>query len=330
MIKIIYYSIWVIHMHILFFISIVSLSLSCMENPIRHQKQKSTKKIKIESRFLENNIDAYILKHLIESGSNSQLIKASFKNIRSFMSVNKAVRAFGTDEKIIHFVFAYTDKIDKIWIATELATLGARDFLKNANKKNVGEYTQAIKYAVMNPTATFCLKGLIACDDIGITFRGIPRITPLMIAVGYKNEEAVNILIAQAKRKGIFHEYLNMQCAAGTDTKDEWLATDNEYDFFCFEGFTALHIASAPINKISLSIMKKLLTEGTDPNAENKLTPLPLFSALFGKLDENEDFSRAKLLLDYGADREQILNCPTAKPSMQEIKFLKSYKTKIL
>lgn len=100
----------------------------------------------------------------------------------------------------------------------------------------------------------------------------------------------------------------------------------NEYEFYCFEGSTVLHIASAPINSVSTSILKKLLQEGADPNAENKLSPPPLFCAL----DRKGDFSRAKLLLDYNADRQAVLNDPKAKLNAQEKIFLKSYKTKIL
>lgn len=318
---------------ILLFFLLSHLSLTSMEIPLPRQDQKSLKAIKeFESnpkiQWLEGNISVCILKHLI-THSESRLLFTAARNTKNFFWVNTAVRQVGASDEISQYVLdrlALHFVTTRISAAACLPTPRACDFLKKANKNQVSDYQDAIKRAVMSSVESKYLKVLIACDTRGLTFQGIPRITPLMVAVGNNNERALHILIAAAKKRNILSSYINMHCPKGTATHSEWFATDSEYSFFCFEGSTVLHIAAAPINKVPISILKKLLQEGADPNTQNKLGPSPLFCALQGE----ENCSRAKLLMEYDADRKRVLNDPRSKLNAQEIKLLKSYKVKIL
>lgn len=317
---------------ILLLILLASLQLEAMENPMTELQRKPTQTEQLQKLHdLENNSDACVLKHLIEKDcDDKQSFKKTFANIRNYFLINKCVRVVASDMNILNYLLPqlmHKCQVNAYRVAVELATPSARVYLKAQNKYYPEVYTKTFIDGAIYPKAAHFLKGFIACDETGLAFQGVPRITLLMIAVGYKNIEAVDILIDAARKRGILNTYINMQCPQGTSTHNEWFSTDNEYNFFCFEGYTALHIASTNANKVPLSIVEKLLLNGADPNAKNTLSPPPLYAAVVANKDK--DFSRAKLLLDYNADCDCVINNPKSKLTAEEISFLKSYKIKI-
>lgn len=317
-------------MFILFIILCLSIHCEGMDAPIsKLPKKYSQHELAKKLKYLESNSDAFILTHLIERKKNTKSFKSMFSTVRNYFAVNKAMCSLRHDTDLVYFLSARISAVHdlpELCLAAEFATPAAREILKKANKENPEQFTDLIKKTVMHPDVSHYLKMLIECDENGLFFQGIPRITPLMIAVGYNNTKAVEILIDAAKKKGILELYINMQCPPGTATHDQAYAPDSEYSFYCVEGTTALHLASFSVYKADISILKRLLHEGALTDRENGRHPTPLFYALVN----TQDYSRARLLLDYGADREKVLNDSRATLTDQTKDFLKSYKVKLL
>lgn len=103
-----------------------------------------------------------------------------------------------------------------------------------------------------------------------------PRINSLMIAVGFKNEIGVKLLLDEAKTRGILKQYVNLNCGDHEGEKDGYL-------FDCLPRDTALHIAARQnLNdpSIPFPILERLLAAGANPNAQNSEQATPLFLAL--------------------------------------------------
>lgn len=175
---------------------------------------------------LDTTVDAHIIKHLMLNDNYWD----TTQNLKHFFSVNKSLRALAGNIHLTAFLvtlLVQQKEAPFMAAALQLATPGAHTLVRFIkNQTDPQNYCDAIKFAAKSPRAQNALRGLIACDTQGLAFKGIPRITPLMIAVGYKNEVGVDILLAAAKKRNILNEYLNMQCPKGTCTYDESIGAD--------------------------------------------------------------------------------------------------------
>lgn len=283
---------------------------------------------------LDNTIDGNIIRHLTQSDDNYW---ETTQNLKHFLSVNKSLRALSSNVHLTAFLITQLVKQKEMPFmaaALQLATPGARALVNYINKTDPESYSMALKEASKSPLAQSALRGLLACDINGIAFKGLPRITVLMIAIGYKNQQGVAALLNAARKRSILSSYINMQCPEDTSTFSDWCATDSDLDFYCFGGETALHIASAGFNHVPLCLMEKLLKAGADPNAENKMGSTSLVSALTH--GQKPDFEKASLLIEYGANREKLLEADSIELKLRpndntlaNQNFLKTHMIKI-
>lgn len=168
------------------------------------------------------------------------------------------------------------------------------------------EFGNLIDQAAMSPERIRYLKRLVSADVTNFTFNLTPRITPLMIAVGYKNEPGVKFLLEAAAPKSILKEYVNL--SSGTEGGGE--AWESEYNqkskflFTCDEESAALHCTAYQKNSVPASIVKELLMSGADPNVYNTYARSPLAETIwsFDVKTSGDSKQKIALLIEHGAD----------------------------
>lgn len=139
-----------------------------------------------------------------------------------------------------------------------------------------------------------------------LVFDLTPRITPLMFVVGYNKEDRVDLLLKHTPKEKL-KSYLDLKC--GSDARDIQIHQSKYgFKFNCHAHFTALHVAAAADNVVSISILKKLLIAGASPNLLDQVDTTPLVRVLADtegqsiETDTEELIEKVSTLLQYGAN----------------------------
>ncbi len=176
--------------------------------------------------------------------------------------------------------------------------------LTRLEQKYPTQFAQAANDAATSSARCSFLSGMIQASQNTI-FKLTQRITPLMIAVGYDNEEGVKLLLDEAKKKGLLKQYVNLDCGEEHNDSDRQSLGDPDlaYCFECKTYATALHIACNNENKTSARILKALLDAEANPNAQDEDGYTPLGHAISPSKNAVQALVRTSLLLQAGADQ---------------------------
>lgn len=156
--------------------------------------------------------------------------------------------------------------------------------------------SEAINQAACFPKNISFLKRFVESFPSGV-FSLTPRITPLMISVGYNNEEAVDLLLKGAKEKDLLKQFVDLHC--GTEQNSKLDEVNPKYIFDCQTQFTALHIAASAENEVSVAILKKVLAAGASADLFDARGSTALNWAL---ADNCTAEAKVALLIEYNAD----------------------------
>lgn len=139
-----------------------------------------------------------------------------------------------------------------------------------------------------------------------LVFDLTPRISPLMVAVGYNNITAVRLLLHGAKQRGCLDTYLDLNSGEYPKDAGDVLEPDEErppLPPLYPKGTTALHIAANAENSVPSEMLEVLLSAGANPNVLNREGSTPMQDT-FPFLIETPDMAtfeeKCSLLLQYG------------------------------
>lgn len=163
---------------------------------------------------------------------------------------------------------------------------------RKLEQKYPDEMLYLINMAAQNSANLAFLKRFVKANPI-LVFDLTPRMTPLMYAVSKKNETGVQYLLEEANKLGIVKEYVNLQ------VKPDLFGYAPE-GYFAENG--ALGLAIFEDNWMpSVSIVKRLLNAGADPNNGSFLHELiDVYNANIPSVQPH--FEIAKALCEAGAD----------------------------
>lgn len=181
-----------------------------------------------------------------------------------------------------------------------LSNQALKDLCGVLSTQHPDHFLEALNEACINPKRMPFLKRFVESSP-GIVFSLTPRITPLMVAVGYNNENAVDFLLQGAKERGICKPFVDLHCDTEGNNTLGLLEDDltPKYTFDCQAQFTALHIAASAENKVSVAIFKKVLAAGASPDLFDANGSTALSWAL---ADNSNAEAKVALLMEYNAD----------------------------
>lgn len=264
-------------------LSIIS-SIHCMENPICKRKRDELEHV---SKF-EGGV--YEEPNLL--GIPEEVTKIVLRYVMSPNGISPEAKITPPEKikfivKSFHPCFLVNKKINRLSNQVLTSLFGQ---LVATYPQNYLRMIEVVNLACIPKNSVFLKRFVEGNPDY--IFSLTPRITPLMAAVGYNNENAVALLLKQAEERGILEPYLNVRCGSQKIVV--------KYGFDYDRQFSALHIAASCENKVSISILEKLLTAGASVNSVDIDGETPLSWALSNITDAAKE--KVSTLIEHKAD----------------------------
>lgn len=296
----------------IFFIFLLSFSLSthCMEAPHGKRGQQDSNMPNKSSRLsyygiptlegIPDEVKVMILEYVIFANAVPAQTTTAQQDAKKVVA--------GPDETLedVYFNHALKKSHPCFFINKKFAQLSHRArlaLLPRLEGRCPSQFIEATNIAASSSARCSFLERMIQASRMTI-FNLTKRLTPLMIAVGYDNENGVQLLLSEAKKRNILQQYVNLDCdREHNNSAQAGMVEILKYDFECPSFSTALHVACHTDNKTSAIILKDLLRAGAHPHVFdiNESTPLARAIVL---TDGNhlQSLVRVSLLLKAGAD----------------------------
>ena len=295
-----------------------TLSTNCMEAPPGKRKaQELLEEVKVARPHyfgfaslegIPDDIKKEILEYVMSANAEKPPVDLTLKPKKVQKALDAADQAYADEHvnytiKTNHPCF----RINKKFAALSKQISGK--LFGKLEQMYPAQFLQAANRAASSPNCSL-LQRMVQASKTTI-FNLTARMTPLMVAVGYNNEEGVKLLLAEANERNILKQYVNLDCGqehndGNTVSEDMWATGQGlKYSFFqCPVQGTPLHIACHRDNRMptSVTILRKLLNSGANVHAQDKDSWTCLAHAAFLDGDATLALEKIVVLLQAGAD----------------------------